>query len=69
MKIKNKEYKSNHTQSFLKVCNGCGVSFMSNRNTAIWCGDNCKKKNYRMNTKLRKRKAEIERIKALYNLI
>jgi len=68
MKIKDKANKGNSIQSKLRVCNGCGVEFMSNRNTAIWCSNNCKKKNYRANIKLRKRNAEIERIKTLYNI-
>ena len=68
MKILKKINKTKAKPNYLKVCNGCGHAFSSNRSTAIWCGDNCKKRNYRMNIRLIKRKEDIERIKSKYNL-
>jgi hypothetical protein len=48
----------------LNVCKECNRTFLSNRSTAMWCGNTCKVKGYRK----RLNKALIKEIKLRYGI-
>lgn len=48
----------------LNTCESCNKPFLSNRSTAVWCSDTCKKRGYRK----RINKALIKKIKEKYGL-
>ena len=63
--MKIRETKSGKgVMSKLNVCEGCNKPFLSNKSTAVWCGNTCKVKGYRK----RINKALIKKIKEKYGL-